>query len=56
MEQIMAWLTHVNDNHHWGFAALTVAAMTGSGLTIGGAIELVFLALGVGYGKIEIKR
>jgi hypothetical protein len=54
MEGLIQWLVDLNNNNHLGFAALTVATMSGMGLIIGSSIELIFKALGIKSNKIEI--
>jgi len=56
MKALMDWLLHLNNEHHWGFAVLTVVVMTGLGVVIGGGIEFGLKALGIGCDKIEAKR
>lgn len=56
MESLTAWIVELNKTNQIGFAALTVATMSGIGIAIALTIELLFKALGIKSDKIKIQH
>lgn len=54
MEGLSQWLVELNKSSHIGFGLLTVAVMSGIGLTIAVLTELLFKLFGVKGERIEI--
>ncbi|NTW16249.1 MAG: hypothetical protein HGA41_02160 [Syntrophaceae bacterium] len=54
MESINQWLVDLNKNNHVLFGLVTVVTMSGLGVLIAAAIELLFKLLGIKGERIEI--
>ena len=56
MQGIDQWLVELNKNSHIWFGAITVITMSGLGVLIAVAIEVIFKFLGVKGERIEIQH
>jgi hypothetical protein len=54
MENISQWLVELNKGSHIWFGVLTVITMSGMGVIIAAAIEVIFKFVGVKGERIEI--
>lgn len=54
MEGINQWIVDLNKNSHVWFAVVTVLTMSGLGVLIAAAIEVIFKLLGIKGERIDI--